>query len=284
MPGDAGRPRGKQARPGGRPCTPRLAACWPAISSVSIQIFLKLFLKRVSMLFVMQAATRHVHIRGVTGHPDGARATQQARNLPIDLADRAGSFCFLIRDRDANFTSALDSVFAGDGATMVTTPPRTSPVNCHAGRMDTQRPERVHRPAADLRRTAPAIGPRRVRRSLQPAQTTPVPPATATRPGRPSQRAAGPASSAEESARWHDQRVSPSRAADLMNPQVRHHAIGFEAVQGSFVSPAASSSCARWRPACPGLAKPRLPGQVRAGTAAEAGHGRRARSARSLSG
>ena len=48
--------------------------------------------------------------------------------------------------------------------------------------------------------------------------------------------------------------------------------------------PQMSSSYARQRPVRPGLATPRLPGQERAETAAGAGPGHRARSARSLSG
>ncbi|MGI9578596.1 MAG: transposase [Microthrixaceae bacterium] len=90
-------------------------------------------LRRFHVLFVIEHASRRVHLSGITTNPTGAWTTQAARSLLMQLPDAHG-FRFLIRDGGGQFTTSFDSVLAGSGIRALRTPPRAPQANAFAER------------------------------------------------------------------------------------------------------------------------------------------------------
>jgi putative transposase len=86
------------------------------------------------VLAVIEHASRRIRILGVTLHPTGEWAAQQARNLLMDLDEQACRARFMIRDRGSNFTAAFDAVLADAGVRTVLCNVRTPRMNAIAER------------------------------------------------------------------------------------------------------------------------------------------------------
>ena len=86
-------------------------------------------LRRLYALIVIEHGTRRVHLAGITANPDGAWTAQAARNVLMDLGQRATSVKFLIRDRAGQLTGSFDAVFAAEGIRILVSPPQAPRAN-----------------------------------------------------------------------------------------------------------------------------------------------------------
>jgi hypothetical protein len=118
------------------PTTSRSFLCRPAAGILACDVFTvdTVWLQRREVLFVIELRSRRVHVAGVTAHPTGPWLVQQAGNLLVELGDRAAGFRFLIRDRDATFTTAFGDVWRWTGAEIIGTPIRAPNANSIAER------------------------------------------------------------------------------------------------------------------------------------------------------
>src|SRR6266571_6153175 len=86
------------------------------------------------VLFVMELATRRVHIAGITPHPTAAFMQQCARQLTDPFEGFLLGKRYLIHDRDTKFTQAFDALLKDNGVDPVLLPPRSPNLHAHCER------------------------------------------------------------------------------------------------------------------------------------------------------
>jgi hypothetical protein len=106
-------------------------------------------LRRIYALIAVEHGSRRTFLVKVSAHPSGAWTTQAARNLLMDLGDRASSLKFLLRDRVSRFIRGFDAVFAADGIRILTSPARALRANAICERMIANAAPRIARPDPD---------------------------------------------------------------------------------------------------------------------------------------
>ena len=108
---------------------------------------------RLYVLFFIELDTRLVPLAGVTSKPTGPCVTQQARNLSMNLADRANALKFLVRDRDNKFAGPFDEIFASRGIEVIKTP-----VRAHYSSHRPHRARELMTPARTAKVAEPGLG------------------------------------------------------------------------------------------------------------------------------
>src|SRR5215470_12405377 len=114
-----------------------LKAHWGVLAAAdffTVEVWTAMGLTRYVVFFVIELATRRVHIAGIASEPDSAWVVQCGRQLtdPIDgfLAGKR----FLLHDRDPLFTEVFRETLATTGVETVRLPPKSSNLNAFAER------------------------------------------------------------------------------------------------------------------------------------------------------
>jgi putative transposase len=85
-------------------------------------------------LFFIHVGSRRVYVAGITPNPNDAWMRQAARNLTGGGSDLLSKCRYLIRDRDAKFSSGFDMIMRSVGIEPLALPPRSPNLNAFAER------------------------------------------------------------------------------------------------------------------------------------------------------
>jgi putative transposase len=86
------------------------------------------------VLVVMELATRHVQVAGITPHPTAAFMQHCARQLTDPFDGLLLGKRYLLHDRDTKFTPAFDALVKASGVEPIVLPPRSPNLNAHCER------------------------------------------------------------------------------------------------------------------------------------------------------
>ena len=117
-----------------------------AIDFTTVEVWTPIGLVRYYLLFVMEVASRRVHLAGCTRNPNEPWMKQVARNLTDPLAGLLCAKRYLLMDRDTKYSEAFRHLLEQAGVHCVRLPARSPNLTPHIERfMRTIKNECLHR-------------------------------------------------------------------------------------------------------------------------------------------
>ena len=108
--------------------------CLAACDFTTVEIWNKGSLITYYVLFVIELATRRVHLVGLTPSPDQQWMSNVARSLIDDFDGFLKGKRYLILDRDAIFNGKFKAIIENTGVEVLTLPPRSPDLNSYCER------------------------------------------------------------------------------------------------------------------------------------------------------
>jgi putative transposase len=78
--------------------------------------------KTLYVFFIIELATRRIHLAGITANPDGFWVTQKARQFIWRLDEKETPIRFLIHDNDRKYTNGFDTLFRSESIHIILIP------------------------------------------------------------------------------------------------------------------------------------------------------------------